>query len=291
MSQKIGFIGLGKMGTAIAEQLIKSGYSLIVYNRTTEKMAALVNLGAETAESAEILASKVDIVFTSLIDDAALIAMTEKILPHLRAKTIHVSTSTILPKTATYLEQLHQAINCSYIAAPLLGVPKAVRAKKAMTICAGQQKNIKQITSLFETYSSTIENLGSVVAHANVFKICINYSLVSALELISELYSFAEKSGLETNIVQEFLTTIYAHPGIQLYINKIHERNFDEVNFDMKGGNKDINLFEQAFLEVGVNPDIATMVRSKFTQALANGMAEKDWSAISEIIRQRSGLK
>lgn len=80
------------------------------------------------------------------------------------------------------------------------------------------------------------------------------------------------------------------HPAVHVYIDKIYHRDFDQVNFDMKGGNKDIHLFQKAFLDVGVIPDLATVFESKVTEALANRMENKDWSAVSEIVRRRSGL-
>lgn len=291
MRQKVVFIGLGKMGSAMAEKILKAGFSLTVYNRTKEKTKPLEALGAQVANSLEQAVQGADVIFTSVIDDAALISITEIILTKLKKGAIHISTSTILPKTAKQLEQQHIDASCVYVAAPVLGVPAAVRAKTAMTLCAGDKDSIDKVTPLFESYSSSIENLGEIVSHANVLKICLNYSLISALELISELYAFAEKSGLDTGVVQESLKHIYAHPGIKLYIDKIHDRQFDDVNFDMRGGNKDVHLFQQAFLDVGVIPDIANMVSGKFTEALSHDMDHKDWSAISEIVRHRSGLK
>lgn len=291
MSQKIAFIGLGKMGTAMVEKILEAGLAVTVYNRTVEKTKPLVKLGACAAESLAAAVLDADIVFTSVIDDDALISVTDAMLPTLKKDAIHVSTSTILPSTTKKLEQQHLQADCYYIAAPVLGVPTAVRAKKCMTICSGEQTSITNIMPILAAYSGTIKNLGNIATHASILKICLNYSLISTLELISELYVFAEKSGLDPAIVQEALHDIYAHPAIKAYIDKIHARNFTDVNFALAGGNKDVNLFQQAFAEVGVIPDIANIVRGKFTQALAQGMENQDWSAISEIVRQRSGLK
>ena len=96
---------------------------------------------------------------------------------------------------------------------------------------------------------------------------------------------------MEAEIIQKTLKKIYGHPGFHLYIDKIRDQSFDDVNFDVQCGNKDVRLFQQAFSEVGVIPDIANMVRGKFTQAITQDMADKDWSAISDIVRIRSGLK
>jgi len=288
--KNITFIGLGKLGTAMATQLLQSGFPLTVYNRTKEKTVAFEKLGAKIADSLESAALNADIIFTSLIDDKAVMSVTEAILPHLKKGATHVSTSTILPKTAIILEKSHQENSSIYVASCVLGIPKAVLSKSATSICSGNQNAIETIQPLLESFSAKVINVGEHVAHANVLKICLNYTLITAIELISELYAFAEKSGLDTAIVQESLHHIYAHPAVKNYIDKIHARDFDQINFDMKGGNKDVNLFQEAFIDAGVTPDIANILRGKFTQALATGMEKKDWSAVSEVVRKRSGL-
>lgn len=289
--QKIAFIGLGKMGNAIAEKLLEAGHPLVVFNRTQNKTEVLRKMGAEVADSIQFALSDVDIVFTSVIDDEALLSVSKEILAHAKKGTIHVSTSTILPNTAKELETLHENVGCIYIASPVLGIPKAVRAKKATTFCSGNQEAIKKITPLLETYSEMVENMGDQISHANVFKVCMNYSLITAIELISELYAYAEKSGVDKGYIQGALKYMYAHPAVHVYIDKIYHRDFDQVNFDMKGGNKDVHLFQKAFLDAGVSPDLATVFESKITESLALKMENKDWSAVSEIVRRRSGLE
>jgi 3-hydroxyisobutyrate dehydrogenase-like beta-hydroxyacid dehydrogenase len=290
MVQHITFIGLGKMGSAMAEKLLKAGVPLTVYNRTPEKAEPFVALGAVHALSIKEAVENADVIFTSLIDDAALLDVTADILKFIKNGAIHVSTSTILPKTAETLDALHHQVGCVYVAAPVLGVPEAIRAKSATAYCAGNEAAAACIKPLLLAYTASVQYLGTRACDANVMKICLNYSLITTIELVSELYAFSEKSGLKTEIVQAALKQIYAHPAFQLYVDKVHDRTFDDVNFDMKGGNKDTALFQDAFAAVGVSPDIANIVRGKFTQALSNDMEHKDWSAIADIVRKRSGL-
>ena len=290
MNKKIVLIGIGKMGSAIAEQLIKAGFLVTIYNRTFEKTKPIVALGAKAEKSLQSAVDNADIVFTSLFDDDSLISVTEELLKSLKPGVIHVSTSTVLPDTATMLAQQHFDAGCFYIAAPVLGVPKAVRSKTAMTMCAGHQDSIDTVMLLLLSYSGSVENLGDNASHANVFKICTNYSLISALELISELYVFSEESGLDPTIIPKWLKRVYGHPVFHLYIDKINDKSFDDVNFDVRCADKDVNLFQKAFAQVGVVPDIANMVAGKFTQALKEGMGDRDWSSMSEIVRRRSGF-
>ncbi len=288
---KITYIGLGKMGGAMAERLCQAGHKLTVYNRTHAKAQSFAKLGAMVAGSIESAVEGADVVFTSVIDDQALEEVTALLLPHLKKGVIHVSTSTVLPKTAEKLAKLHKEAGVIYVAAPVLGVPDVVKKGEAMSFCAGEQGAVDKVSPLMRCYAESVMNLGEQITDPVVLKICMNYSVIAALELISELFAFAEKSGLDTAIVQESLHHIYAHPGVRHYIDKIYTRDFDKVNFDVTGGDKDVHLFQKAFTDVGVTPDIAHAIGDKFTQAIATGLVGKDWSVISEVVRARSGLK
>lgn len=143
---------------------------------------------------------------------------------------------------------------------------------------------------IFNAYSSQVVDVGTEPYQANVIKICMNYMLVSAVETMGELYTFAEKSQINGDILNTLFHSIYAHSAFQLYVDKIKERNFDEVNFDMRGCFKDINLFQQAFANVHTVPSIANIVKDKFIMALALQMGEKDWSAVTDITRIQANI-
>ena len=157
--------------------------------------------------------------------------------------------------------------------------------------CAGEENKISLCEPILKVFSNKILYLGKEAKAPLVMKICMNYSLITALELISEVYVFAEKSGLDKEVVQHGLHEIYGHPGFKRYVDKIKDRNFDEVNFDMKGGIKDVSIFQKAFSDAGVPPKLADIVKSRCISALSNHMENKDWSAIYEIARQEAGLK
>lgn len=287
---KITFIGLGKMGTAIVERLLQAGYEVTVFNRTLTKMKPLVSMGAISSDSINQAVKNVPVVMTSLLNDQAVLDVTDKLIQNIQPGTIHIGLSTILPDTAKSLETKHKEHNSYYISATVLGVPAVARRGELTTFCVGSDAELKTVMPLLEAISKQVIPLGNQIFAPNVMKICMNYSLITAIELMSELYTFAEKSGLDTEVVRMGLHQIYSHPAFKLYIDKIHERNFDEVNFDMVGGNKDVSIFQEAFSRVGVAPEIGNVVRSRFISALAQQMHDKDWSGIYEIIRTQSGL-
>lgn len=290
---KLALIGLGKMGSVLANRLLNANFDLTVYNRTHEKMQPLIAAGAKGAQSAKDAASDVAIVITCLFDDQAVLeTVTGKdgILAGLKPNAIHIGTSTILPSTSKKLSELHQNHHSIYLAGNVLGVPKAAAKGELTTIVAGEQQAIAQCTSVFNAYSSKIINVGEHAYKANLMKICCNYLLLTVIEAIGELYTFGEKSGLGVDVLNTMLHSVFAHPAYKLYVDKIKERSFDDVNFELKAGFKDVSLFQQAFIAERVVPDISNIVKNKFITALACDMSEKDWSAVTEITRMQAGL-
>ncbi len=287
---KTTLIGLGKMGTAVAERLLSVGHEVRIYNRTQTKMEPLLALGAIASDSINQAVKDAEIVMTVLLDDQAVLDVTNELVQNMRPNAIHIGLATILPDTAKNLAEKHKLHNSHYISATVLGVPAVAKQGKLTTFCAGSDAQLTKVMPLLEAISQEVIALGEQIFAPNVMKICMNYSLITTIELISELYVFAEKSGLATEVVQTALHKIYGHPAFKRYVDKIHERNFDEVNFDMIGGNKDVKIFQEAFYKVGLSPEIGNIVRARFVSALAQQMYNKDWSGIYEIIRAEAGL-
>ncbi len=286
----ISFIGLGKMGSAIVERMLTQGLDITVYNRSPAKIEPLVAKGAKGAQNLAEAVANADLVFSSLLDDKALIEVSGEMLSYLPKAVVHISTSTIMPKTAEQVGKAHEAHGSIYISATVLGIPRVALAGELTTYCSGNQAAIEKYKPILNKFSKSVINLGESYKAANVMKVCMNYSLMTTLELISELYVFAEKNALDISYVQEALHQIYGHPSFKLYVDKIKARNFDEVNFDMIGGNKDVSIFQNVFNDTGVAPEIGNIVKSRFVSALAQGMEKKDWSAIYEIVRKQAGL-
>ncbi|MBX9704752.1 MAG: NAD(P)-dependent oxidoreductase [Gammaproteobacteria bacterium] len=288
----ISFIGLGAMGTAMVERLLLANYSVTVFNRTPEKTLPLVKLGAKASASIAAAVANADVVMTCVLYDQAALDVTRDMLTALQPGAIHIGLSTILPETAEALQKLHATTQTHYVAGAVLGVPVAVRAGKLTAFCAGNPDAIETVTPLLATFAEKIIPMGDEkdIKYPNFMKICTNYSLVTALELMSELYVFAEKSGIEQSAVKMVLEQIYAHPAFRRYIDKIAQRDFDNVNFAMAGGQKDVKIFVKAFTDVGVKPELGNILHARFQKAMVSGLDKKDWSGIYEVVRAEADL-
>lgn len=292
--QNIGFIGLGRMGTAIANNILKSGYNLVVYNRTSDKTRTLVESGAIGVANPNEAAAKSDVILTSLRDDKALLEVIsgeEGILSGLRPNRIHIGTSTISPSLSTRLADMHHARGCSYLAAPVLGNPAAAQAAKLTTLVAGDPTAIERCNRLFNSYCQKIINLGNEHAKANSFKLSANYVMLVLLDLMGQVYAFGEKSNIDSQLMNELLEMIFDYPGLKQYAKRIRLRDFDNVGFDLLSAFKDVQLILQASSDVHVPLSYANNVRDKFIAAIANDLEKKDWISTYDITRMLAGLK
>ncbi|WDP89525.1 MAG: NAD(P)-dependent oxidoreductase [Desulfobacter sp.] len=291
---KIGFIGLGKMGSGICGNIQKAGFPLSVYNRTQSKMKPFVETGAFGCNSPKEAAERSDIVLTSLMDDQSMIEATtgeSGILAGLKKGGIHICLTTISIKTAETLERRHQENGCTYLSGPVVGRPDVAIEGKLKTFMSGDVKAIESCKPLVESYAAMCLPIGNTASEAISMKVCANYMAISQMEMMGELYTFAEKSGLNLDILQMMFQMAFAESTLKMYAEKIKNRDFDKAGFDLVGGLKDVKIYEEAFTNVYAIPSIARIVKDKMLTAIALGMGKKDWSTTYEITRLQAGLR
>lgn len=292
---KVAFIGLGNMGASIAHCILRAGFDLTVWNRTASKMRPFVEQGARAADTAREAVSQADVVLTSLMDDRSILENLKGesgILAGLRKGGVHVCVTTISPRCADELEQLHRQHGSLYVSGPVVGRPDSAASGTLTSFLAGPAPAIEATTQVCMAYSKQVVRVSDRPSVANCLKLCINYSVVSIIELLGETYTLAEKCGVPGEILRDFFLTAFAHPALRTYVNKLQARDFDgPAGFSMKGGLKDVRLMLATAEQAGAPLEIGEIVERKLQEALESGMQDRDWSAFSEITRQEAGLK
>jgi 3-hydroxyisobutyrate dehydrogenase-like beta-hydroxyacid dehydrogenase len=292
--RSVGFIGLGRMGSAMARNLLSAGFDLSVYNRTAAKMKPLVDEGARGAGSAREVAAGADAVLTCLMDDRSVegaVTGEQGLLAGLARGAIHIGTTTVSPRCAARLAELHRAGGSHYVAAPVVGRPDAAAAAELLSFTAGDEEVIASCERLFGAYSRAAIRVSPEHAVANSLKIAVNYMGACFIELMGEVYAFGERSGIEHRFIDLLMKTMFGHPALHAYAERIRTRSFDDVGFELTGGLKDVELMLEASGEARVAFPFASVVRDKLLAAIAQGMGDRDWSAFSEVTRQNAGLR
>ena len=286
MTPKIGFIGLGNLGTPVALNLIDSGHALYVYNRTASKAIPLAAKGAIVCDSIASLAKQCSIVFTIVSDDAALKNICEGengLLNHLQKKSVHVSMSTILPQTAADLALLHQQRSQHYLASPVFGRPEAAAGKKLNFTISGDKKIRRQIEPLLKDAGGVnVWDFGDNISAANTIKLCGNFLIASALEAIGESVNLASNSGVDAQQMWNMLTrTLFNAPVYINYSNIILQKKFEPAAFSMKLGLKDMNLVLQQAASANQPMPLASLIQKNMQHIINKGKENIDWSAVS----------
>lgn len=294
MDKKIGFIGLGHMGTPMAKNLLAAGFQLQVYNRTASKIDELGSDVIKCHSPAEA-ASGAGIVITILSDDDVVKhtvlgegGMLEKMAPG----ALHISMSTISPDTAQFLSEKHREAGTSYLAAPVFGRPEAAAAKKLWVCISGDKEAKDKARPVLENLGQGIIDFGDSAGGANVVKVAGNFMIMASLELMAEAYTLAEKNGLDRTHVAEFFgSTLFSAPIFQGYGKLIAAKQYQPVGFKSKLGYKDARLAFKLSQQSEVPMPIATAVHNRLLAAVAKGWGDTDWAeGIGRGVSEDAGL-
>lgn len=283
---QLGFIGLGNLGTPIAENLLQEYKQLFVYNRTASKAQPLADKGAVICSSVKELAQKCDIVFSIVSDDAALNHITKSedgLAANLKEGAIHVSMSTILPATVKYLDALHHLHRNHYVAAPVMGRPEAARARKLNFLVSGKTDVIEIIKPFLHSAGAAgIWEFGKETEAANVAKLCSNFLIAAAIEAMAEGINLANKSGMDAAAWMNMLTnTMFACPLYANYGNILLKEAFQPAAFSLKLGLKDVNLVNEQAVETNATMPIGKLLQQRLNECVARGWGDYDWTAIA----------
>lgn len=283
---QIGFIGLGHLGTPIAENLLEHHKDLMVYNRTRSKAKPLEEKSAKICSSVKELASACDVVFTMVSDDAAIKEITEGengIAVNLKKSGIHISMSTILPATSDHLFQLHHQHNNHYIACPVSGRPEAARDKKLNFIISGDNEIINTIKPLLNDAGAVnIWEYGKEPGNANAAKLCTNFMILAALQAMAEGINLAKKSGIDKALWMKMITSTLFNAGVYInYGNILLNEAYQPASFSLKLGLKDASLVMKQAEITGSKMFIGDIVNQQLKQLFENGYGDYDWSAIA----------
>ena len=287
---KIGFIGLGNLGAPLAMNILESGHTLHVYNRTAAKAKPLADKGAIVEKSISSLASLTDIIFSIVSDDAALKDICENgLLKNMKPGSVHVSMSTILPQTATELAALHEEQKQHYLAAPIFGRPEAAAAKKANFVISGKEEIRNRIEPLLKDAGGAgVWHFGDNITAANTVKLCGNFLIAGAMEAIGESIYLANESGVDAKQMWAmFLQTLFNAPVYHNYGNVILQEKYEPAAFTAKLGLKDMNLVLSQARAVKQRMPLAELVQSHMQQLVSNGKDQIDWSAVSTIVDKK----
>jgi len=293
-SIRIAFLGLGNMGTPLAQLLVQDGFSLTVWNRSREKMAPLAAAGARTAATPSEAAGHADLVMTLLGDDHAVESVTlgpDGLLAGLRPGAVHVGMSTVAPGLSSRLAQAHAEHGSTYFACPVFGRPDAAAARKLWLAPAGPEDVFARIRPVLERMGRGMSYMGADPAAGNVAKLAGNFLIASAIEAMAEAFTLVEKHDLAPAQFLEMIDqAVLQSPLYRRYGTLLAEGQYAPPGFELRWGLKDVRLVrQQADLSASPMP-LADLIHEHLLSSVAQGRSLWDWVAMGEVVRERAGL-
>jgi 3-hydroxyisobutyrate dehydrogenase-like beta-hydroxyacid dehydrogenase len=282
------------MGAPIAANLARVGHDVSIWNRTADKARSLVDAGATLVANPKAVASRSDVVFTMLADDAALDSVLggeHGALAGLKAGALHVSMSTIAVATAERIAAMHRALGQRFLCAPVFGRPEAAAAAKLFVVAAGDPADLQTATPLLEAISQRVFYLGETPSAASLVKLCGNFMILSAIEALGEAMALAEKGGVsETQLLEVLTGTLFDSPVYRTYGAIIAAERFKPAGFAAPLGLKDMRLVGQSADALRVPMPLLSLLRDHLLQTIAQEGEDIDWSAIALAIKKNAGL-
>jgi 3-hydroxyisobutyrate dehydrogenase-like beta-hydroxyacid dehydrogenase len=290
---KVGFLGLGRMGQAMAGRVLGGDHDLVVYNRTREKCAELEKNGAKVAASTTEACKGREAVISMLTDDKALAEVVrDGIVPGLAKGAIHIAMGTHSVAALRETEATHAAAGQVFVAAPVLGRPEAAAQGQVGVVAAGPKSAVEKVSPLFALIGRRTFDAGVKPEGAAAVKLANNMVIGCAIEAMGEGFALIRKYGVDPTTFYDVMTDgLFSAPAYKVYGNIIAKEAYATAGFTTALGLKDTNLMLAAALAANVPLPSLNVYRDRLLTAMANGESELDWSVIARVQAQASGLK
>ena len=287
---KIGFIGLGIMGSRMAANLRKKGHELIVHNRTKDKARPLLDQGAAWADSPAEVAKLVNVVFTMLSkpDAVAEVALIGKhsFLHKLPPKSLWIDCSSVNPSFSKLMAVEAKERKVHFLDAPVAGSKGPAEQAQLLFFVGGDSADVAAAKPLLECMGKAVYHIGGH-GMGSAMKMVNNILLGQAMVAFSEALVFGESLGITK---QAIFDTLASSPAMAPFVNfkrKKLEQNDFSVEFPLQWMHKDLHLAAETAYETGAALPAANCAKEIFTLAMRAGLGEQDFTAVYKVLSER----
>ena len=290
---RIGFLGLGKMGTPMAQRLLGAGYELSVWNRTEGRTEPLAREGAVVAGTPAEAELGADAVITMLFDDAAheeVLFGSNGLMDALEPGALHISCSTISVALSERLAAEHARRGHRFVAAPVFGRPSVAEAGKLWIVMAGDDAAVAQARPLVEPLARGISVVGREPRQAHAVKLGGNFLISTMIQSLGEAFVFAQSQDINPAVFLEAVNSaLFQSPFYAAYGNIMLDPP-EQAGASIDLGAKDTRLLRQAAASRNTRLSLADNLAGIFEQARLAGLADQDWAVGQYRIAQQRGV-
>ena len=290
---KVGIIGLGMLGNAVALHLLDSGFEVTVYNRTKEKTSQVENKGGNVATSPKEVAEKSELVIIVVKDANAVkqIAFEENgIIQGKHEKLIVADMSTIDPVESKNISIKFLENNIQKLDIPVMGGPNVAITGELVMMVSGDKESFNYCKKVWDTIANRVFFLGeSGVAHS--VKLAMNLQITMLALALSEGITLVKKSGVDPKIFLEILNSTYFKTGMsEKKAYKMIDGKYD-ATFTLANLKKDISTMTNTAKALGIELPMITKAEEIYENAISEGLGEIDYTGIIEYIKKNNESK
>lgn len=282
---KIAFLGLGIMGSRMAERLIRAGFELTVWNRTAGKSIGLKKLGAKEAASPKEAAADVDVAITMLADPASVeqVAFGKNgLLEGLKKGTLYIDMTTVSPETSVKLGAACAERGVAFLDAPVTGSKPAAASGELLLMVGGEPSVLERARPVLQPMSKKIVHMGAI-GQGSLMKLVNNLSMAGAMAAFFEGFTLGKRSGLSGEAILEVLTSgALASPLLRLKGEAVLKENFEPL-FSLKHMAKDVHLAVEESERKKFKAPISRLLEGLFQEAQRRGFGEEDYAALIKV--------
>jgi 3-hydroxyisobutyrate dehydrogenase/glyoxylate/succinic semialdehyde reductase len=287
---KIGFVGLGIMGSGMASNLIKKGHELVIYNRSRQKAEPLIANGAKWAPTPADVAKQVKVIITMLAKPSVVEEMAlnkdNGFLGHLEENALWIDCSTVNPSFSRRMATEATQRKVRFLDAPVMGSKVPAEQAQLLFFVGGDKADIEEARPLLEA-------MGKAVFHVGGHGMGTSMKIVNNLMVAQAMVAFSEAVvlGLSLGIPKEMLFNTISNspvfaPVLATRRTKIESETFDP-DFHLKWMHKDLQLAVDTAYETGVAMPVTNLVKEIYALAVRNGLGEQDVSAVFKVLSDK----
>ena len=285
---KIGIIGIGMLGKAVALNLLNLGYDVSVYNRTKEKIIEIEKKGAIVMDSPKTMAENVELIIIIVKDAAAVkeISFGEKgIIESKNKKLIVADMSTIDSVESKYIATKFQQNNIQKLEIPVMGGPNVAIMGKLVMMASGPKNSFDYCKTVFDKIANQVFFLGEQGV-ANSIKLAMNLQITMLALSLSEGITLVEKSKVDPKIFLQVLNSTYFKTGMsENKAFKMINGDYD-ATFTMANLKKDITTMTNTAKELGIKLPMISKAEEIYENAINEGFGNLDYTRIIEYIKK-----
>jgi 2-hydroxy-3-oxopropionate reductase len=290
---RVGYIGLGLMGKSMARNILKSGFPLVVHNRSLAVVDELISEGARSAASPSEVASQVDVVFTNLPDspDVELVALGDRgIIESARPGLIYVDNSTILPAVACHVAERLGERGVESLDAPVSGGDVGARQGTLTIMVGGSVETLEKVRPVLEAMGRNITHIGNSGA-GQIAKAANQIMCAAQMVAMGELLILARKAGVDPVKVVDAIKSGAAQCWtLDVKPDRLFAGN-RSPGFKAALQAKDLKIVLDTGTEYGVPLPSAAIHSQLFNAMKALGYGELDNSAVIGVLEELSGVQ